>query len=393
MSANFSISHSPSSASPLDLEPSAPAPSDSLPFPKQTLRDVDVSGKTVLVRTDFNVPLALDPETNQPYVVSDLRIRASLPTINYLRDHHAAKIILISHLGRPKGQVDPGLSLRPVAESLAGLLPGVPVEFVDQLFGPDVESAVESLPEGGILLLENLRFHPGETANLSDFAEQIVASTSADLFVQDGFAITHRAHASTAAITKLLPSVAGLLLEREVLTLTSVLHDPAHPFVVIIGGAKVTDKQPLIDRLLSVADHILVGGKIAADGYVSPDPKVYVAEDFDEDSTGAKLDIGPLSTAHFASVLESARVVLWNGTLGKTEDAAYATASTIIAGLIGQSPNLTSIICGGDTTAFIEELTAEHPEFHFDLVSTGGGAALALLSGQKLPGLETLNDA
>lgn len=360
-------------------------------FPKKTIRDIDVKDQIVLVRADYNVPLALDPESGKPAVASDFRIRASLPTLQYLLKHRAAKVIVLSHLGRPEGR-DRQLSLRPVANCLAELLPGTPVSFVDDVSGPEVEMAVEELPEGGILLLENLRFSAGEQANSEDFAREIVDSTHAELFVQDGFAVTHRAHASTDAITRLLPSVAGLLLEQEIKTLSAVLERPAHPFVVIIGGAKVADKQPLIDEFLPQADRILVGGKIAADGYTSSDPKVLVATDFDENSAGEKLDIGPVATTEFLSALQGAKTVLWNGVLGKVEDAAYATASTILAKTLGENRDLQSIICGGDTAGFVESLIDEDPNLHFTLISTGGGAALEFLLGHNLPGLDGLED-
>ena len=370
-------------------------------FSKKTVRDVDVEDKIILVRTDYNVPLVSieagelerDPVVNpagdqKQQIASDLRIQASLPTIKYLLEHKAAKIILMSHLGRPGGQRDKTLSLRVVAEKLAELLPGVAVNFVDEVSGPEVEMAVEDLPDGGILLLENLRFSPEEEANSEEYAREIVDSTHAELFVQDGFAVVHRAH----AITHILPSVAGLLLEKEVKTLTEVAEAPEHPFVVIIGGAKVSDKQPLIDKFLSIADAIYVGGKIAADGYQSDDAKIIVAEDFDEDSTGAKLDIGPVATAKLVELLQPAETVLWNGVLGKVEDTAYATSSTIVAKLLGENQGITSIICGGDTAGFVENLSADEPNLHFSLVSTGGGAALELLSGQALPGVDGLED-
>ncbi len=375
-------------------------------FSKKTVRDIDVEDKIVLVRTDYNVPLVsveAGELENEPIIInptseskqqiaSDLRIHASLPTIKYLLEHKAAKIILISHLGRPNGQRDKSLSLYVAAEKLAELLPGVTVNFVDDVSGPEVEMAIEDLPDGGILLLENLRFSPEEEANSEEFAREIVDSTHAELFVQDGFAVVHRAHASTEAITHILPSVAGLLLEKEVKTLTEITKNPAHPFIVLIGGAKVADKQPLIDKFSSVADTIYVGGKIAADGYKSDSPKIIVAEDFDEDSTGVKLDIGPVSTTKLVELLQNAKTVLWNGVLGKVEDAAYATASTIVAKVIGENPNITSVICGGDTSGFVENLCADDPELKFSLVSTGGGAALELLSGQALPGVDGLED-
>lgn len=375
-------------------------------FSKKTIRDIAVEDKIILVRTDYNVPLVpleegeleqesvvIDPTGDaKQQIASDLRIRASLPTIKYLLAHKAAKIILMSHLGRPDGRRCPELSLRIVAEKLAELLPGTAVNFVDEVSGPEVEMAVEDLPDGGILLLENLRFSPEEEANSEEFAREIVDSTHAELFVQDGFAVVHRAHASTDAITQVLPSVAGLLLEKEVKTLTEVAEAPKHPFVVIIGGSKVADKQPLIDKFLPLADQIYVGGKIAADGYTSGDPKIIVAEDFDTDSVGNKLDIGPVSTAKLVELLQSAQTVLWNGVLGKVEDAAYATSSTIVTKVIGESRGITSVICGGDTSGFVENLCLDEPQLQFSLVSTGGGAALELLSGQELPGIDGLED-
>lgn len=376
-------------------------------FHKKTLRDVNVKGQIVLVRTDYSVPLEAVAEgvtageagtgsrkaSEALRISSDFRIQASLPTLQYLLAHGASKIILLSHLGRPDGRPERRLSLRLVAERLAELLEGRAVNFVDEVSGPEVEMAVESLPEGGILLLENLRFSPEEEANSEDYAREIVDSTHAELFVQDGFAVTHRAHASTSAITQLLPSVAGLLLEKEVTTLEQAMQDPAHPFVVVIGGAKVSDKMPLIEHFVPLADQIFVGGKIAADGYTSSDPKVYVAEDFDTDSTGAKLDIGPLATMRLTDMVQAASTVLWAGTLGKVEDAAYATSSTILTELLGENPTQTSIICGGDTAGFVEGIAADKPDLHFSLISTGGGAALKLLAGQDLPGIDALEDA
>lgn len=374
-------------------------------FHKKTIKDVDVKGLTVLVRTDYNVPLVpaeiapagdfeagLLGEGERERIASDLRIRASLPTIQYLLEKKASKIILISHLGRPQGKRDESLSLRPIAEKLAELLPGTTVNFVDDVSGPEVEMSVEDLPEGGILLLENLRFSADEEENSESFAQEIVDSTHAELFVQDGFAVIHRAHTSTDAITKLLPSVAGLLLEKEVTTLSGVVEHPDRPLVVVIGGAKVEDKQPLINKFLSVADTIYVGGKIAADGYTSDNPKVVVAGDFDEDGAGNKLDIGPVSTGKLIELVGGAHTVLWNGVLGKVEDPTYATSSTILAKTLGENPSITSVICGGDTAGFVEELMENTPELHYSLISTGGGAALELLSGEPLPGLDSLED-
>lgn len=385
----------------------------------RTLRDIDVEDKIVLVRTDYNVPLELD-DAGEWQVASDLRIRASLPTLRYLREHGAKKIILISHLGRPKGK-DPALSLAPVAERLAWLLAQegsagsdssmVPptVDFVDhldvkgvksdrvendpcsaKLAVTRVKSAIEQLPKGGIILLENLRFDPREKANDMDFARELIDATGAEIFVQDGFAVTHRAHASTDALARLLPSAAGLLVEKEVAGLGQAIRNPEHPFVIIIGGAKAEDKQPLIDEFKVPADQILVGGKIAADGYKTDDPKVYVAEDFDEDAKGNRLDVGPLATAKFLEVLGTAKTVLWNGVLGKTEDPAFATSSEMVAKYLGEHHEIETIICGGDTTGFVEGLVEKYPNLRFSLISTGGGAALEFLLGNKMPGIEAL---
>lgn len=349
----------------------------------KTIKDINVKDKTVLVRVDYNVPL------KDGKVESDLRIRASLPTLEYLLSHSAKNIILISHLGRPEGK-DKSLSLKPVAEALKKYLPNT--SFIDDVSGPDVEQAVKSMKKGDILLLENLRFFPGEEKDSDDFIREIIDSTDADLYVQDGFAVIHRAHASTDAIKNHLPVYAGLLLEKEVSNLKSATEKPVHPVLLIIGGAKVDDKQPLIEKFLKKADHIFVGGKIAADGYKSTDSKIIVAEDFDENSEGQKLDIGPLSTGKIADLITDAKTIIWNGLLGYAEDPAYATASTITAEMLGEKQDATTIICGGDTTGFVENLMATHPNLSYSLVSTGGGASLELLLGKELPGLEAIKN-
>ncbi|MFV0485204.1 MAG: phosphoglycerate kinase [Candidatus Saccharimonadales bacterium] len=354
-------------------------------FNKKTIKDVSVSGKIVLVRTDYNVPLEGD-------AIGDLRIIASLPTINYLLANGARKIVLMSHLGRPDGKNVPELSLAPVAGRLRELLPEAAIGFVPETTGKAVSQAVEDLPEGGILLLENLRFSPDEEANSEKFAQNIVSSTHAELFVQDGFAVVHRAHASTDAITRLLPSVAGLLLEKEATELTSAVANPEHPLLVIIGGAKVADKQPMIDTFLGLADDIAVGGKIAADGYEATNPDVYVAMDFVEDSAGAKLDIGAESTAKILELIDGAKTIIWNGLLGKAEDPEYAKSSIAVAEALGSHSDKKTIIGGGDTAEFVEGLVETNPSLTYSLISTGGGASLELLSGKKLPGIEALED-
>ena len=351
---------------------------------KLTVKDARVRDQIVLVRTDYNVPLK-DGE-----VESDFRIRASLPTINYLREKGAKKIILISHLGRPEGKKVKELSLKPVALKLAELLPGIPVEFVDDVSGPDVEDAVNHLKKGGVLLLENLRFYPGEEANNESFINEIIDTTGATVFVQDGFAVIHRAHASTSAVAKNLPVYAGLLLEKEITSLEKVLAHPKKPLMLMLGGAKVDDKAPLIEAFKSKADQICIGGKIAADGAVQPADNIYIAEDFDEDGECHKLDCGPVSTSKFVDFAKASKTVIWNGLLGKAEDVAFATASTIFLKTLGENPNIESIILGGDTTAFAEELMKEDDALKFTLLSTGGGAALEFLSGNTLPGLEAI---
>ena len=321
-------------------------------------------------------------------ITDDLRIRASLPTLEFLREGGAEKIVLISHMGRPEGK-DKSLSLKPVAAALSKMISNV--AFCPDVSGPDVEEAISKMPKGGILLLENLRFFAGEEANDDEFIREIVDSTGAEIFVQDGFAVIHRAHASTSAIANHLPVYAGLLLEKEVTNLSKVMDNPEKSVLLILGGAKVDDKKPLIEKFSKIADNIAVGGKIAADGYPASD-KVYVAEVFDEDGEGTKLDIGPLSTGVIAGYVANAKTIIWNGVLGKVEDPAYATASTIIAEEIGKKDDVTSVICGGDTTGFVENLMAEKPELKYSLVSTGGGAALEFLSGKSLPGIEVVEN-
>lgn len=372
-------------------------------FKKKTIRDIDVNGKIVLVRVDYNVPL------KDGKVASNIRILASIPTIKYLVENGAKRIILMSHLGRPDG-ITPELSLRPVVNVLEkalfdegvrtkdGMVPVV--EFVPAVSGDDVKASVGLGMDGDIVLLENLRFWKEEKANSEGFMKAIVESTGAEVFVQDGFAVIHRAHASTSAITKLLPSVSGLLVEKEVSTLSSAILNPEHPVLVIIGGAKVDDKEPLIQKFLPIADKIAVGGKIAADGYKAEDStrdpelakKIYVADDFATDEKGAKLDIGPNSTAKIAELVRDAKTIIWNGVVGLTEQEPFDTASKNIAAEIGSKKDATTIICGGDTTGFVQKLVDENPDLKYSLISTGGGASLELLSGLELPGLEALED-
>lgn len=347
----------------------------------KTIKDLDLKDKTILMRVDYNVPL------KDGKITDNLRIRASLPTINYLLENGVKKIVLISHLGRPEGQENPEFSLSPVADALKNLLEGQSIDFHPL---PKAGEKIESNTK--ITLLENLRFNPGEEENNADFIKNIIDAVNADTFVQDGFAVVHRAHASTDAVKNFLPIYAGFLLEKEVVNLSKVLENPEHPVLLIIGGAKVDDKQPLIDKFVDVADHILVGGKIAADGYEASSKKIIVANDFDEDAEGNKLDIGPISTAEFAKYIAGAKTVIWNGCLGKTEDPAFATSSSIVADTIGRAEGITSIVCGGDTTGFVENYVKDHQDLNYSLISTGGGAALEFLLGKKLPGIEAVQD-
>lgn len=350
-----------------------------------TLKDFNPKNQTILVRTDYNVPMK-DGE-----IVDDLRIRASLPTIKYLLDHGAKKIIIISHMGRPKGQRVPELSLAIAAKRLGELLPEEKVSFIDDVSGPDVEEAVTKLPKGGILVLENLRFYGGEEKNSKDFANELIESTHAEAFVQDGFAVIHRAHASTDAIAHELPAYLGLLVEKELSALSKITTNPKKPFYVLIGGAKVEDKAPLIDKFAKIADEVWVGGKIAADGYVSSSENVHIVDDFKTDSEGNKLDISDDAGDKISQIIsEKAATVLWNGVFGKVEEPEFSKNSEKIALTIGKKEGLTSVICGGDTTAFVEGLEKTYPELKYTLISTGGGAALEFLSGEVMPGLEAV---
>ena len=329
-------------------------------FRKKTVRDIDVAGKTVLVRVDYNVPI------KDGQITEDMRIRASLPTLEYLLDNGAGKIVVISHLKD--------------------------VRFVDQTVGDGVKQAIAELPVGGVVVLENLRFSPDEEANSDEFANQIIESTGAEVFVQDGFAVIHRAHASTDAIAKKLPAVAGFLVEKEVSNLEGVMTNPEHPLLVIIGGAKVEDKQPLIDKFLPIADRIVVGGKIAADGYTSDNEKVYVAKDFEVDEKGNKLDVSMMDAAEIAAMIFKSKTVIWNGTLGMVEDPRFAKASQMTAMALGKRKDCFTVIGGGDTAGFVESVMKNNEGLEYNLISTGGGASLELLSGKKLPGLEVLQD-
>ncbi|MBI4439288.1 phosphoglycerate kinase [Candidatus Woesearchaeota archaeon] len=380
------------------------------------LADVDVRGRRVLVRVDFNVPL--DGVGN---VSDDERIRASIPTIRALLDGGASKVILMSHLGRPDGRVVEGLRMARVAERLERLI-GIKVVKLDECVGRAVSSAISSSSEK-VFLLENLRFYPEEERNDKDFAGQL--ASLADIYVNDAFGASHRAHASVAAVASFLPSCAGLLLEKELDALSSLLN-PERPFVAVLGGAKVSDKVGVIGNLCSRADKVLVGGAMAftflksmggsigkskvendkldmarslsspkivlpsdfvvASGPESSDVSVAPAMSIPESMMG--LDIGPESVACFVSELKAARTIVWNGPLGMFEKELFAKGTLEVGRAIAIS-RATTVVGGGDTLAAIEKFGLAG----FSHVSTGGGAMLEFLEGKKLPAVEALERA
>ena len=391
---------------------------------KRALTDYPVDGRRVFVRVDFNVPL----EGGE--VADDTRIRAALPTIQYLIDHGCA-VVLASHLGRPKGQVVPELRLDPVALRLSELL-GRPVEKLHDCVGPDVQTSADSLPPGGVLLLENLRFHAEETANDPGFARQLAGL--ADVYVNDAFGTAHRAHASTVGVPQVLPGVAGLLMARELEVLGRLLADPRRPFVVLLGGAKVSDKIGVIRKMLSVADAILIGGAmcfpllwarglevgrskveegtsgvaqeiLAAAEQVSCDfvlpTDVVVAPQATADAprrtvpvdaiptTEMGLDIGPASVAAFNERIAGAGTVFWNGPMGLFELDEFAAGTREVGEAVASCDGVT-VVGGGDTVSAVRRFGLADRITH---VSTGGGASMEFLEGKALPGVEALLDA
>ena len=367
----------------------------------------DIKGKRVFYHPDYSVPMA-DGE-----IKDDYRILVSFPSLDYLMEQ-GAKIILGTKMGDPKGQYVAELALDPVAEYLADHYTTHAVWISSEIEHEEVTKAIAGMAEGDILILPNLRFYPGEQAVDVAFAKKLAAL--ADVYVNDAFSVDHRADASLVALPALLPHYAGIQLEKEVTTLGNLFKEPAHPFVVVMGGAKVSDKIEVISRLAAVADHILIGGAMAntfllAKGEMIGDSlaetdKVDVAkklmEDFgdklvlaadyvkdDEANTEhfKYLDIGEKAVAEFATYLKEAKTIFWNGSLGYTEDPKFAKASQAIAELIGSFPGVTSIVAGGDTVEMITQLKM-HDKFTF--VSTGGGAALEFLEGVELPGVKAL---
>jgi phosphoglycerate kinase len=394
-------------------------------FNKQTIEDITVTGKRVFCRVDFNVPI-----DKQGTITDDTRIRAALPTISYLLKN-GARLILASHLGRPKGKPDPAASLAPVATYLGSLL-GQQVLMAPDCIGPETKILAEKLEPGQVMLLENVRFHAGETANDPDFAAQLAAL--AEVYVNDAFGSAHRAHASTEGIARILqPSVAGLLMQNELQYLGSALDNPQRPFVAILGGAKVSDKITVIEKLLEKVDAILIGGGMAytflkaqgisiGSSLVEEDRlgmaldllakakqkniKIFLpadhlaAETFAADSpftvvsndrfpaTGMGLDIGPQTIATYQQQIASARTVLWNGPMGVFEFEAFAKGTFAVAEALAAC-NCLSIIGGGDSVAAVNKANLQDKMTH---ISTGGGASLEFLEGKALPGVVALSD-
>ncbi|MHB8142480.1 MAG: phosphoglycerate kinase [Thermoleophilia bacterium] len=389
---------------------------------KKTIRDIDVDKKRVLVRVDFNVPL------DGGRVADDTRIRAALPTINYLRERNA-RVILISHLGRPKGE-EKSLCMDPVADRLSQLL-DMQVMKLNDCTGDVVEASLAELPEGGVAVLENSRFYPGEKQNDPGWAKRL--ARLADIFVNDAFGTIHRAHASTAGVAEYLPGVAGLLVENELTQLSRLTDSPAHPFVTILGGVKVSDKIGVIDRFMDFADAILIGGAmcfgflkaegidvgaskveedavevaaaalakakgsscrillpvdlVVADRFdAAAETKVVAADQIPDGWMG--MDIGPATAAMFTDEIKKARTIFWNGPMGAFEMEPFAGGTRAVADAVASADALT-VTGGGDTVAAVNKFGVAGK---LDHVSTGGGAAMEFLEGKDLPGIAVLQD-
>ncbi len=405
-------------------EPAEPAVSG-VALGKRTVRDLEVgAGEAVLARVDFNVPL------ENGHVTDDARIRAALPTIELLLEQ-GARLVLCSHLGRPKGR-DPETSLKPVSERLGELI-DAPVHQAPEVVGPEVRRGVDRLEPGNVLVLENTRWERGETQNDPELAKEL--ASLGDAYVNDAFGAAHRAHASTAGVAEYLrPAVAGLLLEREVTTLRAIIESPERPLVVVLGGAKVTDKITLIDRFLDTADVLLIGGAMCfsffrAQGIGTGDSLVeeegvelarkalaklesskcrlvlpvdlVLGRSFDADTERREqdgievpkgwmgLDIGPRSAAAYADEIARAGTVFWNGPMGAFELAPFAGGTRVVAEAVAEAPG-TTVVGGGDSGAALAEFGLAD---RVDHLSTGGGASLELLEGKPLPGVEVLDDA
>ncbi|SFD95826.1 phosphoglycerate kinase [Lentibacillus persicus] len=390
---------------------------------KKTLHDLDLKDKRVFCRVDFNVPM------KNGEITDDTRIRAALPTIEYLKEN-GATVILASHLGRPKGEAVDELRLDPVAERLSELL-GQEVVKTDAVYGKEVNEALSQVSDGDILLIENVRFEPGEEKNDPELSQAF--ADMADLYVNDAFGAAHRAHASTTGVAEKLPAAAGFLMEKEIEVLTQALENPERPFTAIIGGAKVKDKISVIDHLLDKVDNLIIGGGLAytfikAQGYeigkslleedkldmakefmqkanekgvnfVMPEDAV-VADDFSEDantkivniseipSDWEALDIGPETRKKYARIVNDSQLIIWNGPMGVFEYGAFAGGTKAVAESLAQTEGYT-IIGGGDSAAAVEKFGLAGDMNH---VSTGGGASLEFMEGKVLPGVKALND-
>lgn len=392
---------------------------------KKTVRDVSFTGQRVLVRVDFNVPLDGD------VITDDTRIRAAVPTLEYILAQSPKAVILMSHLGRPKAPKEAGTSLAPVAPALAALL-GKPVAFADDCVGDAVANAIASLPEGGILLLENTRYHKGEEKNDPELAAQM--AKHGDVFVNDAFGTAHRAHASNVGVSQHLMAVAGLLMEREIDYLANAIEAPQRPFVAVLGGAKVSDKILVIESLLGKVDKLLIGGGMAntflaakgyalgsslveadaietakslivksgdklvlpvdlviADAFSNDAQKRTIAADAGVEDGWRALDIGEATLKVFADVLATAKTVVWNGPMGVFEMPNFANGTFKVAEYLAQitQSGATTIVGGGDSVAAVEQSGLADKITH---ISTGGGASLEMLEGKVLPGLAALAD-
>lgn len=387
------------------------------------MKDIDVKGKRVFVRVDFNVPMA------DGVITDETRIRAAIPTVKYLVEQ-GAKVILASHLGRPKGEVKEDMRLTAVGIRLAELM-SKPVTKLDESIGQAVEEAVANMQDGDILLLENVRFHAGEEKNDPALAQQF--AQLADIYVNDAFGAAHRAHASTEGIAKHIPSVSGFLMQTELDVLGKALSNPEHPFTAIIGGAKVKDKIGVIESLLEKVDHLIIGGGLSftfikAQGYdigksLLEEDKIELAKSFiekakekgvqlhmpidavvanefsqdaetkvvDVDAIPADwmgLDIGPKTAAHYAEVIKNSKLIIWNGPMGVFEMDKFANGTKTVADAMATTSGYT-VIGGGDSAAAVEKFEVANKMDH---ISTGGGASLELMEGKELPGIVALND-
>ncbi|MGG1574763.1 phosphoglycerate kinase [Fictibacillus sp. NRS-1165] len=391
---------------------------------KKTVRDIDVNGKVVFCRVDFNVPM----ENGE--ITDDTRIRAALPTIQYLTEQ-GAKVLLASHLGRPKGQVVEELRLTPVAQRLSHLL-GKEVLKTDEAYGEEVKKALASIDNGGVILLENVRFYPGEEKNDPELAKKF--AEFADVYVNDAFGAAHRAHASTEGVAKHLPAVAGFLMEKELDVLGKALSDPDRPFTAIIGGAKVKDKIDVINNLLDKVDNLIIGGGLGytfikalghdvgkslleedkietAKGFMEKAKEkgvnflipedILVADDFSNDantkvvsidsipSDWEGLDIGKKTIEKYQNTIKNSKLVIWNGPMGVFEIEAFSKGTRSVAEALAEAKDTYSVIGGGDSAAAVEKFGLADQMSH---ISTGGGASLEFMEGKELPGVTALND-